>query len=43
MDFSAIIPALPGMWEGMAMTLKLLVLGVIGGVAMGTVLALVRL
>ena len=43
MDFSAIIPALPGMWEGMAMTLKLLVLGVIGGVALGTVLALMRL
>ncbi|WP_022654272.1 amino acid ABC transporter permease [Aquaspirillum serpens] len=43
MDFSAIIPALPGMWEGMAMTLKLLVLGVVGGVALGTVLALMRL
>lgn len=43
MDFSAIIPALPGMWEGMAMTLKLLVLGVIGGVALGTILALMRL
>lgn len=43
MDFSGIVPALPGMWNGMVMTLQLMVLGVIGGVALGTVLALMRL
>ena len=31
MDFSGIVPALPGMWNGMIMTLQLMVLGVIGG------------
>ncbi|UCJ17751.1 ABC transporter permease subunit [Pseudomonas sp. MM211] len=43
MDFSQIIPALPGLWEGMAMTLQLMVMGVIGGVVLGTLLALMRL
>ncbi|GGU66996.1 amino acid ABC transporter permease [Pseudomonas laurentiana] len=43
MDFSGIIPALPGLWNGMLMTLQLMVLGVIGGIALGTVLALMRL
>ncbi|QLF93934.1 ABC transporter permease subunit [Pseudomonas sp. ABC1] len=43
MDFSQIIPALPGLWDGMAMTLELMVMGVLGGVALGTVLALMRL
>ncbi|SDH22660.1 glutamate/aspartate transport system permease protein [Pseudomonas flavescens] len=43
MDFSQIIPALPGLWEGMAMTLELMVMGVIGGVVLGTLLALMRL
>ena len=43
MDFSGIVPALPSLWEGMLMTLKLMVLGVLGGVALGTVLALMRL
>ena len=33
MDFSEIIPALPGLWDGMAMTLQLMALGIIGGVA----------
>ena len=42
-DFSGIVPALPGLWNGMIMTLKLMVMGVIGGVALGTVLALMRL
>ena len=42
-DFSGIVPALPGLWNGMLMTLKLMVLGVIGGIALGTVLALMRL
>lgn len=43
MDFSAIVPALPGLLEGLAMTFKLMVLGVIGGVVLGTLLALMRL
>ncbi|WP_199824492.1 MULTISPECIES: amino acid ABC transporter permease [Pseudomonadaceae] len=43
MDFSAIIPALPGLADGLLMTLKLMVLGVFGGVALGTLLALMRL
>ena len=43
MDFSAIVPALPGLWEGMQMTLQLMALGVLGGVVLGTVLALMRL
>ena len=42
-DFSGIVPALPGLWNGMIMTLKLMVMGVVGGVALGTVLALMRL
>jgi glutamate/aspartate transport system permease protein len=43
MDFSAIIPALPGLADGLLMTFQLMVLGVFGGVALGTVLALMRL
>jgi len=43
MDFSAILPALPGLWEGMLMTLQLTALGVLGGVVLGTGLALMRL
>ncbi|MNZ66159.1 Glutamate/aspartate transport system permease protein GltK [compost metagenome] len=43
MDFSQIVPALPGLWDGMLTTLQLLALGVFGGVALGTVLALMRL
>ncbi|MDH4607909.1 ABC transporter permease subunit [Pseudomonas sp. BN102] len=43
MDFSAIIPALPGLADGLLMTLKLMLLGVFGGVALGTLLALMRL
>lgn len=43
MDFSQIIPALPGLLEGMGMTLQLLLLGVCGGVVLGTLLALMRL
>jgi glutamate/aspartate transport system permease protein len=43
MDFSAIIPALPGLLDGMWMTLQLMLLGVLGGVLLGTVLALMRL
>jgi len=43
LDFSGIIPAIPGLWNGMVMTLKLMVMGVIGGIALGTILALMRL
>lgn len=30
-DFSGIIPSLPGLWNGMVMTLQLMALGVVGG------------
>ncbi|WP_029770858.1 ABC transporter permease subunit [Pseudogulbenkiania sp. MAI-1] len=43
MDFSQIGPSLPGLMDGMALTLKLLLLAVGGGVALGTILALLRL
>lgn len=43
MDFSGIVPALPSLWNGMLLTLQLMVLGVLGGVTLGTVLALMRL
>jgi len=43
MDFSGIIPAIPGMWNGMIMTLQLMVMGVVGGIIIGTILALMRL
>ena len=43
MDFSGIIPALPGLWNGMVMTLQLMVMGVVGGIVLGTILALMRL
>ena len=42
-DFSGIIPAIPGLWNGMVMTLKLMVMGVVGAIIIGTVLALMRL
>ncbi|WP_199103649.1 ABC transporter permease subunit [Aquitalea sp. ASV11] len=43
LDFSQIIPALPGLADGMALTLKLLLMAVGGGVVLGTLLALARL
>ncbi|WP_178111244.1 ABC transporter permease subunit [Pseudomonas sp. Bc-h] len=43
MDFSGVIPAIPGMWNGMIMTLQLMVMGIVGGIIIGTVLALMRL
>lgn len=43
LDFSQIIPALPGLTDGMLLTLKLLLLAVTGGVVLGTLLALARL
>src|SRR5471032_2296433 len=42
-DFSGIIPAIPGLWNGMAMTLQLMVMGVVVGIILGTILALMRL
>ena len=42
-DFSGIVPAIPGLWNGMVMTLKLMALGVVGGIILGTILALMRL
>jgi glutamate/aspartate transport system permease protein len=43
MDFSGVIPAIPGLWNGMVMTLQLMVMGVVGGIIIGTILALMRL
>ncbi|OHX14945.1 amino acid ABC transporter permease [Chromobacterium sphagni] len=43
MDFSQIVPALPGLADGMLLTLKLLAFGVVGGVLLGILLALSRL
>jgi len=43
MDFSQIIPALPALTDGMLLTLRLLGLSVLGGVVLGTLLALARL
>lgn len=42
-DFSGIVQASPGLWNGMVMTLKLMALGVTGGIILGTILALMRL
>ncbi|WP_197539238.1 amino acid ABC transporter permease [Pseudomonas knackmussii] len=43
MDFSSILPALPGLQDGLLLTLQLTALGVLGGVVLGTLLALMRL
>ncbi|MGE8098753.1 amino acid ABC transporter permease [Pseudomonas fluorescens] len=43
LDFSGVVQAVPGMWNGMVMTLQLMVLGVVGGIILGTLLALMRL
>ncbi|MDW5415502.1 MULTISPECIES: amino acid ABC transporter permease [unclassified Iodobacter] len=43
MDLSNIVPALPGLIEGMILTLELLFFAVLGGVALGTLLALARM
>ena len=43
MDFSNIIPALPSMMEGLWVTIKLTIMAIIGGVFIGTLLALARL
>jgi glutamate/aspartate transport system permease protein len=36
-------PRHPGLWNGMVMTLQLMVMGVVGGIVLGTILALMRL
>lgn len=43
LDFSQIGPSLPGLIEGMTLTLQLLVAAVLGGMALGTLIALMRL
>ncbi|MFV3014359.1 amino acid ABC transporter permease [Pseudomonas sp. KHB2.9] len=43
LDFSGIMPSLPGLWNGMVMTLRLMAMGVAGGIILGTILALMRL
>ncbi|MDF2490938.1 MAG: amino acid transporter permease [Pseudomonas sp.] len=43
LDFSEIIPALPALWDGMLLTMELMIMGVIGGIVLGTLLALMRL
>jgi glutamate/aspartate transport system permease protein len=42
-DTNAILRALPFLWEGMQLTLLLTLLAIVGGVALGTLLALMRL
>ena len=42
-DFSVIINSLPFLWQGLQLSLLLTVLAVIGGMALGTALALLRL
>lgn len=41
-DFSVIVRSLPLLWEGMQITLLLTVLGILGGIALGVVLAVMR-
>ncbi len=43
MELTSLIDALPSLGEGLQITLKLMVLAVVGGIALGTVLALCRL
>ena len=43
MDFSQIPSAAPMLWEGMLLTLQLTFFGVLGGIVLGTLLALMRL
>jgi glutamate/aspartate transport system permease protein len=42
-DFAAIAAALPLLWEGMQVTLLLTLLGILGGIALGALLAALRL
>jgi glutamate/aspartate transport system permease protein len=42
-DFGVILRALPFLWEGMQLTLLLTALATVGGIVLGTILALARL
>jgi glutamate/aspartate transport system permease protein len=42
-DWKVVIDSLPHLWEGMQITLMLTVLAILGGIVIGTVLALLRL
>jgi len=41
-DFGVIVRALPLLWEGMQVTLLLTLFGIVGGIALGIVLAIMR-
>ena len=43
LSISELSAALPGLMQGLGVTLKLLAFGVIGGIVIGTLLALARL
>jgi glutamate/aspartate transport system permease protein len=43
LDLPYLVSTLPLLWEGMQVTLLLTVLGIVGGLALGTVLAVLRL
>jgi glutamate/aspartate transport system permease protein len=42
-DFQVIVEAGPILWQGMLITLLLTAVAIVGGILLGTVLALVRL
>lgn len=42
-DWKVVIDSLPHLWEGMQITLMLTILAILGGIVIGTVLALLRL
>jgi glutamate/aspartate transport system permease protein len=42
-DFSVLVDSLPFLWTGLQFTLKLTVVAMLGGIALGTLLALARL
>ncbi|MCX9157744.1 amino acid ABC transporter permease [Niveibacterium sp. 24ML] len=43
LDFSVIAPGLPFIWEGLLFSLKLTVVAMVGGIFLGTLLALARI
>jgi glutamate/aspartate transport system permease protein len=42
-DFSVLVDSLPFLWTGLQFTLKLTIVAILGGIALGTLLALARL
>ena len=42
-DFSVLSASLPFLWTGLQFTLKLTIVAMLGGIALGTLLALARL